>query len=98
MSTLAKTILSAFLLLFFLAKVECASSEEAALDIQSAIQASIIDGLTSIDQSMRAEYWYYLRGSDLLTYNASIKSDRLNYILLYNLKSSVYRVNCDLTF
>lgn len=68
------------------------------MDIQSAIQASIMDGLATIDHTMRHIYWYYIRGASLLTYNASIKTDRLNYILLYTLPSSVFRVNCDLTF
>lgn len=68
------------------------------MDIQAAIQASIMDGLATVDHAMRNTYWYYIRGASLLTYNASIKIDRLNYILLYTLPSSVFRVNCDLTF
>ena len=57
-----------------------------------------MDGLATVDHAMRSNYWYYIRGASLLTYKASIKTDRLNYILLYTLPSSVFRVNCDLNF
>jgi hypothetical protein len=77
---------------------ECATSQQASLDIEKAIQAAIVDGLRAVDRSMRNTYWYFLHGGNLTSYNASIKADRLNYIILYVAGSNVFRVNCDLTF
>ena len=63
-----------------------------------AIQAAITDGLNVVDGSMRNTYWYFLHDGNLTSYNASIKTDRLNYIILYVAGSKVFRANCDLTF
>jgi hypothetical protein len=77
---------------------ECATSQQASLVIQRAIQAAVADGLKVVDRSMRNTYWYFLYEGNLASYNASIKTDRLNYIILYIANSKVFRANCDLTF
>lgn len=77
---------------------QCASSQQASMDIQRAIQAAIADGLKVVDRSIRNNYWYFLYEGDLTSYNASIKTDRLNYIVLYVAGIKVFRANCDLSF
>lgn len=93
----SRFVLLLYCLLFFW-PCECATSQQATLDIEKAIQAAIMDGLKVVDRSMHNTYWYFLHGTNFTSYNASIKTDRLNYIILYVVGSNVFRANCDLTF
>lgn len=92
------TLALLLLILLFAAPSTCVVSEQGVQDIQSAIHSAILDGLDTVDTTMRNTYWFYLRGGNLTSYNASIKADHLNYIILYITGSNVYRVNCDITF
>lgn len=52
--------------------------------------------MNTIDSAMRTEYWYYLRGSQRLAFNVTVKPSSLNFVIIYRGQSSLYRVNCDL--
>jgi hypothetical protein len=54
------------------------------------------DGLNTIETTMRTEYWYYLRGSQRLAFNVTVKPSSLNFVIIFRGHSSLYRVNCDL--
>jgi len=45
---------------------------------------------------MRNTYWYLLNGAQRVTFNVTIKPDKLNYLIIYNNIGNIYRVNCDL--
>jgi hypothetical protein len=84
------------LLLLMVCLSSQAVSEQADEDIRAAIRVAILDGLTATDLYIREKYWYYVRGSERVSFNVTVLPTKLNYILVYKLGANVYRVNTDL--
>ena len=45
---------------------------------------------------MRNKYWYYLDGTERMSFNVTVLPEKLNYIIIYKYYNSLFRVNSDL--
>ena len=60
------------------------------------INMAIQDGLKTVDQYVRGNFWYYLRGSTLLDYRVKVTPTHLNYRIIYMGVGGIFMLNSGL--
>ena len=91
-----RNLIALCLLLLTLSVAGQSFNSQAALSLNLAIKLAILDGLSTVDIYVRTNYWYYLQGAERLSFNVTIKPASLNYIMVYQYHSNLFRVNIDL--
>ena len=88
--------------LFLLVILICSAFSQGSLsaaaqtDIQNAVQAAIMDGLSLVESTMRAQYWYYLSGAKRVSFRVAERKKSLEYTILFLNVGGYFRAVCSI--